>query len=698
MRSVEVHAGMPTMTSTLRGTPSLTVAPTQNTAPVFEFRCLYTHDLRKKKKIWHDGSLRFHTFNRRVMVYDDSKNYIGDAHWRETGDFQEGEELKLDKGVMVEVGEQIGQTETDLAPIILDKRRPETASSPPRIPITSNTYSSLQRPPASISQVRPKSLAAVLGASQGPIGRARFSIRSPFEQRQENMQRQPGVSGEPPLKKPRIAPEKENQLHNPNHATPVHCPEGRLSRTARALDDTPGPRVQASLVRNRPLESSAALPVPLPRISSRPVSEDRGRYPQGDIAARENILPQNPFISKSTRRPLHEKTRSHVAPASRPDTKSREETSPDRTSMQTRNPPTERSVASERSSASIVTNKLRFLKDKPRKKLMYEDLLPYVRQQKKKRISNTVDNQIAREQDQTKKARASRQSKDLAGSVGEASPIIDLVSDDGNPQIAAETPIHRPAKRANQEILNPSPGSVRSPSPLFVRQSPHAEELIASQRSLEGDFELPPESKSPSQRTVTGERTEVTREPEEDSLNYLTRSRHFAEVSTTYPAAVVPNPAPSNLTLLDQRLLQNPAAAQFASERSPHQASKQKPFRRILSEGDSHALHQKGVHSTDGHSIATDVTGPSVLQASEQLQKPFKSPTKIQRSVSDITHLAQRNDMIERGAPIPAAVEAGFDPWSEPEAYLLFDWWPPGRRKPCFDVNGTNYGASDEGL
>ena len=146
------------------------------------------------------------------------------------------------------------------------------------------------------------------------------------------------------------------------------------------------------------------------------------------------------------------------------------------------------------------------------------------------------------------------------------------------------------------------------------------------------------------------------------------------------------------------RLLQNPATARLASERSPQQASKQKPFRRILSEGDSHDLHDKEVHLIEGQSIAANVTAASVLQRSNQLQKPFRSPTKIQRSVSDITHLAQRKQMLERGAPVPAAVEAGCDPWSEPEAYLLFDWWPPGRRKPCFDVDETNNGASDEDL
>jgi hypothetical protein len=62
------------------GTPSLSIPPSQNTAPVLEFNCLYTHDIRRKQKRWQDGFLRFHTFNKRVMVYDVPRNFIGDMH------------------------------------------------------------------------------------------------------------------------------------------------------------------------------------------------------------------------------------------------------------------------------------------------------------------------------------------------------------------------------------------------------------------------------------------------------------------------------------------------------------------------------------------------------------------------------------------------------------------------------------------
>src|SRR6266702_6934698 len=99
------------MRAATHGTPSLSIPPSQNTALVLEFRCLYSHDLRRKSKRWQDGFLRYHTFNKRVMVYDVPRNFIGDTHWKETMELQEGDELTLEKGVLVEVAEAVGTME-----------------------------------------------------------------------------------------------------------------------------------------------------------------------------------------------------------------------------------------------------------------------------------------------------------------------------------------------------------------------------------------------------------------------------------------------------------------------------------------------------------------------------------------------------------------------------------------------------------
>jgi hypothetical protein len=122
---------------------SSAIPQTQNTAPVLEFQCLYTSDLRRKQKRWQDGRLKYHTFNKRIMVYDDRSNFVGDSHWHEGHAFGEGEEVELERcGILVEVSECVGTREQDLTPILnkaLKDRQerahvPAVASSPLRPP------------------------------------------------------------------------------------------------------------------------------------------------------------------------------------------------------------------------------------------------------------------------------------------------------------------------------------------------------------------------------------------------------------------------------------------------------------------------------------------------------------------------------------------------------------------------------------
>jgi hypothetical protein len=109
---------------------SSAIPQSQNTAPVLEFRCLYTPDLRRKQKRWQDGRLKYHTFNKRIMVYDDRSNFVGDSHWREDHTFGEGEEVELERcGILVEVSECVGTREQDLTSLLNKalKDRQETA-------------------------------------------------------------------------------------------------------------------------------------------------------------------------------------------------------------------------------------------------------------------------------------------------------------------------------------------------------------------------------------------------------------------------------------------------------------------------------------------------------------------------------------------------------------------------------------------
>ncbi|PYI08022.1 hypothetical protein BO78DRAFT_460049 [Aspergillus sclerotiicarbonarius CBS 121057] len=109
--------------STPRGTPSMSVPATQNTAPVIRFRCLYTYDMRRKAKRWQDGFLRYHTFNKRIMTYDVAGNFVGDYHWRQDDEgIQDGDELELDNGALIQVCEPVERTETDISSLYSNKR------------------------------------------------------------------------------------------------------------------------------------------------------------------------------------------------------------------------------------------------------------------------------------------------------------------------------------------------------------------------------------------------------------------------------------------------------------------------------------------------------------------------------------------------------------------------------------------------
>jgi hypothetical protein len=113
---------------------SLAVRHAHGRSPHAEYRAgarvplpVDTQDLRRKQKRWQDGRLKFHTFNKRVMVYDERSNYIGDTHWREDTTFGEGEELQLERGgTLVEVGECVGKRDQDLSELV-DKRVKERA-------------------------------------------------------------------------------------------------------------------------------------------------------------------------------------------------------------------------------------------------------------------------------------------------------------------------------------------------------------------------------------------------------------------------------------------------------------------------------------------------------------------------------------------------------------------------------------------
>ncbi|RMY19398.1 hypothetical protein D0867_04718 [Hortaea werneckii] len=217
------------MATIYRNTPSLSIPQSQNTALVLEFNCLYTHDVRRKSKRWQDGFLRYHTFNKRVMVYDVPRNFIGDTHWT-ASELQDGDELTLDKdGVIVQVAEAVGKTETDLTDLRKSKKKPavEHGSSPPALapapqtPVGVRGFGSTA-PRAGPTQLKHRSLNALLGTPKGPIGKATLPAKSPFELRHRDVndvENEQWEAGRPPKrqriekqKNPSAAPRKETPL------------------------------------------------------------------------------------------------------------------------------------------------------------------------------------------------------------------------------------------------------------------------------------------------------------------------------------------------------------------------------------------------------------------------------------------------------------------------------------------------------
>lgn len=304
--------------------PSLAVPPSQNTASVIRFRCLYTHDLRRKAKRWRDGYLRYHTFNKRVMVFDEPGNFIGDLHWRQEEMIQDGDELELDKGVLIQVGESMEKTETDLTPLFETRKasqaspsRPQPQSSQPkRVPARS----------AAASSQSSRSLNDLLGIKRTPVGR----LRSPYEQR---------------------------------HATPRQVEDPGVSKQARPVPSSPEYK--------GPEKRPAVIDLSEPTLVNKP-------------AATVQTAPAQPTVqapvrkTRKIRSPYTEPNPSRSAPRSL-STSQNVTTKPDQKSYSfsgNPQPPDSSPAFPSNSAPSARKNTLQLSKSKPRKKMMYRALLP----------------------------------------------------------------------------------------------------------------------------------------------------------------------------------------------------------------------------------------------------------------------------------------------------------------------------------
>jgi hypothetical protein len=193
-----------------------------STAPVLEFICLFTHDLKRKQKRWQDGRLKYHTFNKRIMVYDERGNFVGDSHWQEDYDFDDGEEVQLERGgVIVQASQCVGSRHQDLSELI-DKRTQEKAQRQSAAVARRLQHSGAGTSPADISQaatltsrvastsVPHQRLHNLLGTPTGHHGRAKLPSESPFEQRHSMQSRE--------CETPRPAKRRKRSISPPSKA------------------------------------------------------------------------------------------------------------------------------------------------------------------------------------------------------------------------------------------------------------------------------------------------------------------------------------------------------------------------------------------------------------------------------------------------------------------------------------------------
>lgn len=274
------------MTATHPGTmsASMDVPQSQNTAPVIEFRCLYTADIRRKQKRWQDGRLKFHTFNKRVMVYDEKSNFVGDTHWKGGLDFDEGEELELERGgIMVEVAECIGKRDQDLTELV-DKRvkdREERVAAK-NVGASPSASRSWAQTPAGSAHLRQKPLNTMLTPS-GHYGRALMPNTSPFEDKQR-----PSVNGgshenEPPAKRRR-----QNETTSSNSGYAQNLMGATLTLASSKPSSTP-------TIRYEPFK---AQPVARQRSAIDLTLDDEN---EDDVKARRRVAMENrEALSKAT--------------------------------------------------------------------------------------------------------------------------------------------------------------------------------------------------------------------------------------------------------------------------------------------------------------------------------------------------------------------------------------------------------------
>ena len=284
------------------------------------------------------------------MVYDEPRNFIGDTHWREPEPIQDGDEIQLDKGVLIQIGEATGKTDQDISGLF-EKRKVapvEEATSPlrtglPEVPALRKANIAQ----AAVSQLRPRTLNSLLGTPKGQLGRAALPAKSPFELR--NVREVGNEVEERAAKRQRVShPIARKILSSPvsRLQTPKDkaTPEVQHISQDLAVTEPAKPKATAALKKRtsqKKPSNTATVSWPRPETTKHRVLKTNGRAKERDLA---------PAMKKAP--------------------------------LATRDQPEVINVDSSGPNQEQVTqaNRIRIVSSKPRKKLMYRDLIPQVRQ------------------------------------------------------------------------------------------------------------------------------------------------------------------------------------------------------------------------------------------------------------------------------------------------------------------------------
>lgn len=676
------------MAAVIRGTPNFTAPPSQNTAPVDEFRCLYTHDIRKKQKKWHDGTVKFHTFNRRVMVYDDVRNYVGDLHYRADEQFGEGIELQLDRGVMVEVGEPLGQTQTDVTALV---NRGSSRGDTAHMSSSSATGPSVKRVNAE-TQGRPKSLAEVLGASQGRHGRARLPLQSPFEQRRSLEETRPE---QPPTKKQKTA---SVLLNRPvvQPTSPIPHPIGKENFPVQSR---PSPKKQSTSAHTATQRAESSATQVTKKSSTQPVQaftartvvdisseedndielgRDKNRRTDGNKEGKQRITSSasnltNTVPSTKSRqglvdtRPPNDRTK-----VSRPERQVRPSTAPSE--------PARTSELSRRQGSAT----LRFVaSSKPRPKLMYKALLPLSTSQKSLSTPSNSSRQTGDRHGRNEPNEGTAISEEKIRDDGDNFET-GLEGMDLDPPHTTVMQIDSPRDESRGKVSNNE--SLSQGSPLFVSQAEPYRLASSSPSHLPEDDSFGVSFTQELCNIVDGNlsKAHVQKSPSSKASTLRTPSPAPSESPVNTPLLISNRESPRQEST--KALVTTTPRAIFSPTRLPNIPipTSARQFRRVVSENDSPSLanlNPISPQSPPANSL------PMIETPLKRRPPPLLSANNnIQRSVSDTQAIIPQPLEIETAdTSLKQSDEQG--PWTKLEAFLLFETWPGCKKKdqPVFE-------------